>query len=131
MEKEIRTAMRRSRILDPDNDPIVEVFPENGEVAIKVQSFLKKDIDSRIKLEMGKEIDKDVLVFTCMGNASVGPIAQNIDLTCDVVTENGLPVSIKSKSNKIDLGSLVRQARDEIVAVFENARKNDWWCSDG
>jgi hypothetical protein len=130
MEREIVSVIRKSRILDPDTDPVVEVFPENGEMAIKVQSFLKRDIDSKIKAEMGNGMDKDVLVFMCLGNASVESIPSAVDLTCDVVTENGLPVSIKGKTRKIDLGSLVRQARDEIIAVFESAREKSWWCSD-
>ena len=128
IEKNIAATLNRIRIFDPTNSPLIKVFPENGELAIKVQSLLEKGFESRLKSSMKKGVDNDVLVFTCMGNTSTGAFNANVDLTCSIVTENGLPVALEKSSYNNNLGNLVQKARDEIIAVFQNARQGSTGC---
>lgn len=129
IEGNIMATMSRLHVFDPENKPLVEVSPENGELSIKVQSFLDKDFESRLKSGTKKRADTDVLVFICMGNASTGLVKHDIDLNCNIVTEYGLPYSLKNNRINGDLGKVIQKARDEIITVFENARHQSIGCA--
>jgi hypothetical protein len=120
VEKTIRSAIAKDRLFEKRQPPVVDVFPENGEIAIKIQSLLDKTIENKIKKHMDKNMDKDVLLFNCLGNASID--GANVDLNCNIITENGIPVKFKRVENNEELVKIVHDRVDGIVAAFQSER---------
>jgi hypothetical protein len=112
----IKQVLAESNVTDRDASPSISLSMDDRlEGDISVLAVLNKESRKKIvPLLVKSGLQRDVLLVNCKGNYSYNK--NDIELSCTMINEDGIPVSRTGKENILDTS--INKMRERIVQKF-------------